>query len=88
MGHSVTCHCHCPPLSSSASPPCRASAAAAVPILIPHVNAEHLSIVRHQQAVKGYDKGGFIVTNANCSSTGLVVALKVAAAPPHLSAAV
>ena len=50
---------------------------AAVPILIPHVNAGHLSIVRHQQEVKGYAQGGFIVTNANCSSTGLVIALKV-----------
>ncbi len=53
------------------------SLSAAVPILIPHVNASHLGIVRHQQKVKGYDKGGFIVTNANCSSTGLVIALKV-----------
>ena len=57
--------------------PCALWWTAAVPILIPHVNASHLDIVRHQQAVKGYATGGFIVTNANCSSTGLVVALKV-----------
>lgn len=47
-----------------------------VPILIPHVNADHLSIIPAQQAAHGFTTGGFIVTNANCSSTGLVIALK------------
>eukprot|EP00274_Cyanoptyche_gloeocystis_P008489 CAMPEP_0196662960 /NCGR_PEP_ID=MMETSP1086-20130531/51021_1 /TAXON_ID=77921 /ORGANISM="Cyanoptyche gloeocystis , Strain SAG4.97" /LENGTH=436 /DNA_ID=CAMNT_0041998597 /DNA_START=85 /DNA_END=1395 /DNA_ORIENTATION=+ len=46
-----------------------------VPILIPHCNADHLDIVAHQKKIRGYDKG-FIVTNANCSSTGLAIALK------------
>ncbi|CEM25113.1 unnamed protein product [Vitrella brassicaformis CCMP3155] len=45
-----------------------------VPILIPVINADHLSIVRSQPTFK--DKGGFIVTNANCASTGLSIALK------------
>lgn len=46
-----------------------------VPILIPHANAEHISIIPKQQELRGW-KTGFIVTNANCSSTGLVIALK------------
>ena len=46
-----------------------------VPILIPHANASHLDIIPHQQKMRGYTTG-FIVTNANCSSTGLVVPLK------------
>ena len=40
-----------------------------VPLLIPEVNAETIGMV--------CDKKGFIVTNANCSTTGLVVPLKV-----------
>ena len=47
-----------------------------VPILIPHANSEHLDILPAQIAEAGYPAGGFIVTNANCSSTGLVVALR------------
>lgn len=48
-----------------------------VPILLPHANADHLNIIKHQ---KSYSNGkGFIVTNANCSSTGLAIAL----APLH-----
>jgi aspartate-semialdehyde dehydrogenase len=47
-----------------------------VPILIPHVNASHLDIVPHQRKTRGYPAKGCIVTNANCSSTGLVIALK------------
>eukprot|EP00475_Leptophrys_vorax_P039908 TRINITY_DN7307_c0_g1_i1.p1 TRINITY_DN7307_c0_g1~~TRINITY_DN7307_c0_g1_i1.p1 ORF type:complete len:395 (+),score=91.83 TRINITY_DN7307_c0_g1_i1:13-1197(+) len=47
-----------------------------VPILIPHVNASHLDVVPHQRKVRGYPSKGCIVTNANCSSTGLVIALK------------
>jgi len=46
-----------------------------VPILIPAVNAEHVDVIARQRKARGYKKG-FIVTNANCSSTGLVVALK------------
>jgi aspartate-semialdehyde dehydrogenase len=48
-----------------------------VPILVPHANAEHIDIVAAQARAEGYPNGGFIVTNANCSSTGLVVALRV-----------
>jgi aspartate-semialdehyde dehydrogenase len=47
-----------------------------VPILIPSVNPEHIDIIPFQRIRRGYKKG-FIVTNANCSSTGLVVPLKV-----------
>lgn len=44
-----------------------------VPLLIPEVNQEHLSIIQKQK--KRFGKG-FIVTNPNCSAIGLVMALK------------
>lgn len=59
---------------------------ARVPILIPHANAEHVHIIPHQQKAEGFPAGGFIVTNANCSSTGLVVALRVSRREHHNSA--
>jgi aspartate-semialdehyde dehydrogenase len=43
-----------------------------VPILIPEVNADHLTWIRKQDTYPG----GFIVTNPNCSTAGLVMALK------------
>ena len=43
-----------------------------VPLLIPEVNADHVALVHRQS----WPKGGFIVTNPNCSTVGLVVALK------------
>jgi len=43
-----------------------------VPILIPEVNPEHLMIVAKSVS----EKKGYIVTNSNCSTTGLVIALK------------
>jgi aspartate-semialdehyde dehydrogenase len=46
-----------------------------VPLLIPEVNAAHLDAIRTQQKNRGYD-GGFIVTNPNCSTAGLVLVLK------------
>lgn len=46
-----------------------------VPILIPPVNSEHLDIVPAQRKARGWDKG-FIVTNANCSTTAMAIALK------------
>lgn len=46
-----------------------------VPLLIPEVNAGHLAIARRQHG----EGGGFIVTNPNCSVTGLALAL----APLH-----
>lgn len=46
-----------------------------VPLLIPEVNAAHLDAIRVQQKNRGYDTG-FIVTNPNCSTAGLVLVLK------------
>jgi aspartate-semialdehyde dehydrogenase len=46
-----------------------------VPLLIPEVNAAHLEAIRAQQKNRGYDTG-FIVTNPNCSTAGLVLVLK------------
>jgi aspartate-semialdehyde dehydrogenase len=43
-----------------------------VPILIPEVNPEHLGLIKAQVS-KGM---GFIVTNSNCSTTGIVMGLK------------
>ena len=46
-----------------------------VPLLIPEVNAAHLDAIPLQQKNRGYETG-FIVTNPNCSTAGLVLALK------------
>src|SRR5205814_10031632 len=46
-----------------------------VPLLIPEVNAAHLDAIPRQQKNRGYD-AGFIVTNPNCSTAGLVLVLK------------
>jgi len=46
-----------------------------VPLLIPEVNASHLDAISVQQKNRGYDTG-FIVTNPNCSTAGLVLVLK------------
>lgn len=48
-----------------------------VPLLIPEVNHEHLSLLAAQRA--GNSSGGFIVTNPNCSTIMLALAL----APLH-----
>ena len=45
-----------------------------VPLVVPPVNAAHLELVRTQPSFAR--NGGFIVTNANCSTTGMVIALK------------
>ncbi|KDQ53730.1 hypothetical protein JAAARDRAFT_61114 [Jaapia argillacea MUCL 33604] len=45
-----------------------------VPLIVPLVNSSHLSIIPHQRSLHSLQKG-FIVTNANCSTTGLVVPL-------------
>lgn len=42
-----------------------------VPILIPEINLDALDLIHTQ----GFPKKGFVVTNANCTVTGLVVAL-------------
>jgi aspartate-semialdehyde dehydrogenase len=41
-----------------------------IPILIPEVNPDHIEAVKYQGTK------GFIITNANCSTTGLVIPLK------------
>jgi aspartate-semialdehyde dehydrogenase len=45
-----------------------------VPLLLPEINAEHIQLVKHQRKAKGWS--GCIVTNPNCTSTGLTIALK------------
>jgi aspartate-semialdehyde dehydrogenase len=46
-----------------------------VPLLIPEVNADHLALLETQRARRGWDKG-FIVTDPNCSTVGMTLALK------------
>ena len=43
-----------------------------VPLLIPEVNPDHVALIERQS----WGGGGFIVTNPNCSTVGLVCALK------------
>ncbi|MBL7977334.1 MAG: aspartate-semialdehyde dehydrogenase [Bacteroidetes Order II. Incertae sedis bacterium] len=43
-----------------------------VPLLVPEVNPAHLALIDRQTYSK---QGGFIVTNPNCSTVGLVLAL-------------
>jgi aspartate-semialdehyde dehydrogenase len=45
----------------------------AVPLLIPEVNPDHTALIARQD---WGDDGGFIVTNPNCSTVGLVMALR------------
>lgn len=47
----------------------------AVPILVPEINPEHLKSINEQESYR--ENGGFIVTNANCSTTGIALPLKV-----------
>ena len=49
-----------------------------VPLLIPEVNPEHLELIVTQRAGRGY-QNGFIVTNPNCSTIVIAMAL----APLH-----
>lgn len=46
-----------------------------VPILIPPVNLHHLDMIPAQRKNRGYDTG-FIITNANCSTTAMAIGLK------------
>ena len=47
-----------------------------VPLIVPLVNPWHLSIIPQQQSLQSPAlKKGFIVTNANCSTTGYVIPL-------------
>jgi aspartate-semialdehyde dehydrogenase len=43
-----------------------------VPIMIPEINSDHAAAVKKQDT---YGNGGFIVTNANCTSTGIAMPL-------------
>lgn len=43
----------------------------AVPILIPEINLDSIDLIKKQ----GYPHNGFVITNANCSTTGIAVAL-------------
>lgn len=45
-----------------------------VPLLLPEVNPDHTALVHRQQRERGFQ--GFIVTNPNCTSTGMTVTLK------------
>lgn len=45
-----------------------------VPLVVPEVNADHIDAIPQQQ--KAHRWPGFIVTNANCCATPLVMALK------------
>lgn len=44
------------------------------PIMIPEINHDHLAAVEAQR--KRRKKGGYVITNANCSVTGLALGLK------------
>ncbi len=43
-----------------------------VPLLIPEINPDHTALIEQQS----YPNGGFIVTNPNCSTVGMVTALR------------
>jgi len=45
-----------------------------VPLVIPEINADHLHLIEEQPSRR--DSGGYMVTNPNCSTIGLVMALK------------
>jgi aspartate-semialdehyde dehydrogenase len=46
-----------------------------VPLLIPEVNPDHTALIETQKRERGWK--GFIVTNSNCTSTGMTIAFKV-----------
>jgi aspartate-semialdehyde dehydrogenase len=45
-----------------------------VPLLLPEINADHIHLVKEQRRNRGWS--GCILTNPNCTSTGLTIALK------------
>jgi aspartate-semialdehyde dehydrogenase len=49
-----------------------------VPLLIPEINSAHLALIETQRRARG-DESGFIVTNPNCSTIMIALAL----APLH-----
>jgi aspartate-semialdehyde dehydrogenase len=56
-----------------------------VPLLIPEVNPDHLGLIDTQRASRGWP--GFIVANANCSTTSAILPLKIWQAAFGLEAA-
>ena len=51
--------------------------AAHIPLVVPIVNTSHIiPLLESQRQIYELNKRGFMVTNANCSTTGLVVPLK------------
>lgn len=44
-----------------------------VPLLVPEINADHLALLRHQTTARGWK--GSVVTNPNCSTVFLAMAL-------------
>jgi aspartate-semialdehyde dehydrogenase len=44
-----------------------------VPLLLPEINAGHIAAIEHQQRRRG--GRGFIITNSNCSTMGLALAI-------------
>ncbi|HSG45937.1 MAG TPA: aspartate-semialdehyde dehydrogenase [Anaerolineales bacterium] len=45
-----------------------------VPLLLPEINADHIHIIKQQR--KNHNWSGCIITNPNCTSTGLTITLK------------
>jgi aspartate-semialdehyde dehydrogenase len=45
-----------------------------VPLLIPEINSDHLALIETQRRRRGYERG-FIVTNPNCSTIMIALAL-------------
>jgi aspartate-semialdehyde dehydrogenase len=50
-----------------------------VPLLIPEINSDHLEVLERQKSERGFTSGGYIVTNPNCSTIIMALAL----APLH-----
>jgi aspartate-semialdehyde dehydrogenase len=50
-----------------------------VPLLIPEINSDHLEVLERQKSERGFTSGGYIVTNPNCSTIVMALAL----APLH-----
>lgn len=46
-----------------------------VPLIVPEINQEHFEIIKYQKKNRNFN--GFIVTAPNCSTTGMVLPLKV-----------
>src|SRR5207302_7368704 len=47
--------------------------AADVPLIVPEINPDHIRLIEGQRSNRGWD--GFIVTNPNCSTISLTLAL-------------